>query len=244
MFDKSAGCYDLIYGSKNYEAEADFIHHVIEASRSPAQTVLDLGCGTGEHGVALSTLFNYEVTGIDINREMIAISQQKKTSANFQYGDMTNFSLGRKYDVIISMFSAIGWLKSIDRVSQAFACASQHLNEGGLIVIEPWFTPDEFNGGHVFMDTGESADTKICRMSRTQKVGNVSVIDFHYMHGTAEKIEAYNERHEIGLFTHEELLQQLEAVGIKAEYIRFPNVFDERGLLIGKKIEHDDVFPK
>jgi SAM-dependent methyltransferase len=245
VFDKSAKVYDLIYKGKNYEEEASFLDSLIKTYRPRAGSVLDLGCGTGEHGLHLAKHFQYAVTGIDINAEMIGIAQNKGQDATFIHGDMTDFSLGKKYDVIISMFSAIGWLKSLDHVARAFSCASDHLNQDGLIIVEPWLFPENFSGGHIFMDVEQNPDLKICRISRTDKISDihndVSKIEFHYTVGTLEKVETYTEMHEIGLYKKEDIIQNLRNVGIESDYVEFPGKLSKRGLFIGKKVEPSPI---
>ena len=239
MFEKSANVYDLIYKSKDYAGEAQFLSALIEEYKPDAKSLLDLGCGTGEHCINLKRSFDYAVTGIDINAEMIEIAKLKNPNVTFIHADMTDFSLGQKYDVAISMFSAIGWLKSLDRVEKAFSCASAHLNDGGLILIEPWLFPEYFSGGHVFMDVEDGPDVKVCRMSRTEKAtdtrNDFSKIEFHYTVGTKDKIETYTELHEIGLYKKDDIIQKLKDVGIESQYVEFPGKLAKRGLFVGHK---------
>ena len=237
MFTQSAKVYDLIYKAKDYMQEAKLIHDLVNERHENASSILDLGCGTGEHAIHLSHIFQYAVTGIDINEDMIRLAVGKESAVKFLAADMTDFSLDGKYDVAISMFSAIGWLKSIERVQKAFDCASRHLAPNGLMIVEPWLSPEEFSVGHIFMDAEETDNQKVCRISRTQKIGNVSRIDFHYTVGRLDGVETYSEMHEIGLYSHEGILQCFENAGIVAEYIRLPDKLSGRGLFIGRKME-------
>jgi len=51
---------------------------------------------------------------------------------------MSDFRLPQQYDVVMCLFSSIGYLKTVDRVLRAFVCFRQHLLQGGLVVVEPW----------------------------------------------------------------------------------------------------------
>jgi hypothetical protein len=54
--------------------------------------------------------------------------------------------------------------------------------------------------------------------------GTVSVADFHYLLGRPQGVEHFTERHELGLFTHEQYLQAFRQAGLEPE-------LDERGLM-------------
>jgi len=46
-FERSAGFYDELYEGKDYAGEADYVDALIRQYRPGAQSLLDLGCGTG-----------------------------------------------------------------------------------------------------------------------------------------------------------------------------------------------------
>lgn len=78
FFDGYAEKYDQQVFTKNTEAETPFI---VEHLRPPAQaTILDLGCGTGRHSVALAKL-GYRVTGVDLSGGMLALAEKRAQAA-------------------------------------------------------------------------------------------------------------------------------------------------------------------
>ena len=57
--------FDKIYHDKNYESECKFIIKILKHfQNSKSKTILDLGCGTGNHGLILARK-NFGVVGID-----------------------------------------------------------------------------------------------------------------------------------------------------------------------------------
>jgi hypothetical protein len=70
-------------------------------------------------------------------------------------------------------------------------------------------------------------------MSISETEDRLSFLVFHYMVGTPQGIEYFTERHELGLFTHEEYLEAFRKAGL--EIIHDPEGLDGRGLYIGLK---------
>ena len=64
FYSRLAEYYDLLYGSKDYGAEVDKIHQLIQKYKtSPDNDLLDVACGTGRHAEHLKK--HYNVTGLD-----------------------------------------------------------------------------------------------------------------------------------------------------------------------------------
>ncbi len=110
---------------------------------------------------------------------------------------------------------------------------SDHLLPGGVLIVEPWFTPEQWKPGRVSALFVDQPDLKISRMNISEVEGNLSFFVFHYTVGTPQGIEYFTERHELGLFTHEEYLEAFRKAEL--EVIHDPEGLDGRGLYIGLK---------
>ncbi|MCK4965014.1 MAG: class I SAM-dependent methyltransferase, partial [Dehalococcoidia bacterium] len=121
----AAKYYDKIYSFKDYEQEAAEIAQIIEQHLcSDGRRLLDVACGTGRHVEYLKDQF--EVEGLDISHEMLAIARRRNPNVPFYEADITNFDLGRTFDVITCLFSAIGYAKTLELASKAIACMEMH----------------------------------------------------------------------------------------------------------------------
>ena len=219
MCTKSAQYYDFIYSSfKDYLSEAGKIANLIQGLNPNAQTILDVACGTGEHAKILSENYNYKVDGIDLDENLLEIARQKNPKARFEAADMTNFNLGKQYDIVMCLFSAIGYVGTLENVTKTLECFKNHLLPNGLIIIEPWFTPDTWKPGQIHLKTVETDNLKVCRMGTTDCVGNLSTLHFEYLIGTPTGIQHEIEDHEIGLFWVEEMLQCFAEAGLAVNY--------------------------
>jgi len=217
MFSKTAAWYDALYSFKNYQQESNDIIEVVKKECPNAETVLDVGCGTAEHDKYLSQV--YQIDGLDVNADFIAIASRKNPSSAYFCADMIDFNLKKTYDVILCLFSSIGYVKTKDNVDRTFRCFKQHLNADGIIVVEPWLTPKAWKPeGNIYMLTAETADGKICRMNVSEQDGKLSILTFHYLLGTGNRIEYFTERHELGLFTVQEMYDAFERAGLAVTY--------------------------
>ena len=234
MFSKSAGLYDKIYLKfKDYEAEAQKISELISRENPSARTILDVACGTGEHARILRDQHGFEVDGIDLEEKFISIAQHKSPKGHFIRADMVDFNLGKRYDTVMCLFSSIGYVQTLDRVTQTLERFNAHLNEGGVILVEPWFSPGTLTPGRIFLDTSESEDLTVVRMGYTQVQDRISTVHFEYLIGSHGKIEHEVEKHELGLFTVDEMKGCFKDAGLKPSYEK--EGFSGRGLYIARK---------
>ena len=234
MLSGSEKYYDDIYGTmgKDYAAEADKLRAFIEKyKRIDGNTLLDVACGTGTHAGLLSEFYNVE--GMDLNANMLKVARQKHRELRFTRGDMSDFDLGRQFDIITCLFSAIGYMRTKTELNKAITSMSRHLLPGGVVLVEPWFTPEQWTVGRVSTILVDKPDIKIVRMSHSGKKGTISLLDFHYLVGNAKGIKQIIEHHEFGLFSHAEYMNAFTKAGL--DVIHDPEGVDGRGLYIGTK---------
>jgi SAM-dependent methyltransferase len=232
MFTESAHLYDAIYSrKKNYEEESSKVRAWIQKLHPTAKTVLDVACGTGEHSKYLKA--HYQVDGVDLNRSFVEIAQTKNPSGTYQVSDMAKFDMGKKYDAIICLFSSIGYVATLENLNQTIRCFARHLNSGGIVLVEPWFTPDNWTAGNVHMSTVDEKDFKVCRMNVSEtRVGKLSYFRFHYLIGTPEGVTHFTEDHTLGLFSIEETKLAFTKAGLSVQ--RDEQGIFGRGLYAGK----------
>jgi SAM-dependent methyltransferase len=216
MFTRSAAFYDLIYSFKDYEADAELVHAAIQERLPGAATLLDVACGTGKHLEHLRT--HYRAEGLDLDPALLAIARERCPDVAFHEGDMTGFDLGRTFDAVTCLFSSIGYATTTDELGRAVAAMAGHLGPGGVLVVEPWLSPDAWLDRHVSAIFVDEPALKIARISTNARDGRRSMIGFHYLVGTPEGVEHFTEEHELGLFTTDEYLDAFRAAGLQAEH--------------------------
>lgn len=234
MFSESADLYDLIYSSfKDYPAETAEVARLLRSLNPSYQTVLDVGCGTGEHAHLLASRHGFTVDGLDIDPQLLRIARAKHPAGRFFESDMTDFHLHTRYDVILCLFSSIGYVKTLDRLERTLRCFRAHLSGQGVVVVEPWFPPDKMRTGPHSERVGESPGVKVRRVGTTEVDGRLSRLRFEYTIESGTGIRQATEVHELGLFTIEEMLASFAAAGLAAEYQA--TGLSGRGLYIAKQ---------
>jgi SAM-dependent methyltransferase len=231
MYGIPAEYYDVVYGSKNYEREAHVVRRIVAERRPGAQTILDLACGTGAHGLHLSRY--YEVDGLDLNPGFLTRARERNPRGRYCEGDMRDFALDRLYDVVVCLFSSIGYVQTLGNVRKTLVCCREHLAEGGLVLVEPWLEPEAWKPGKVHVRHAERDGITICRMSYSAVRGAISSNPCHYLVGTEDGVEHFEESHDMGLFTIEEMHEAFAAADLKVEYD--PEGLTGRGLYIGAR---------
>ena len=229
MFTYTARLYDRLYGFKDYDGAAGKLDALIQQRAPAARTLLDVGCGTGRHLRWLKQ--RYEVAGLDLDPNLIAVAREAAPDIAFHVGDMTGFELGRTFDVVTCLFSAIAYVETIERVECAIGEMQRHLNPGGLLIIEPWFAPETYWEGHLTANFHDEPDLKISWMYLNAREADVSVLDIHYTVGTPDRVEQFREVHRMGLFTRDQYLAAFRKAGFEAEHDA-EGLF-QRGLYVG-----------
>ena len=229
VFRRSARLYDAVYASiRDYPREAAELDRLIQERRPGARTLLDLACGTGAH---LEHLTGYEVEGLDLDPEMLGVARERLPNVPLHEGDMADFDLGKRFDAVVCMFSSIGYVRTAERLRSAVASMARHLEPGGVLVVEPWLSPEVWVDRHVGAVFVDQPELKIARMNVGEREGNLSIFEFEYLVGTPNGLERFNERHELGLFTVEQYLEAFRAAGLEVDHD--PEGPMGRGLYIG-----------
>lgn len=115
-------------------ADVGVIRDYIVRFLPTATSVLELGVGTGTLVAGLAG--QMAVTGVDRSPEMMAIAARNVPAATLVPGDITSFSLGTRFDVVICMFDTLNHVASFDGWLEVFERVHEHLVEGGLFIFD------------------------------------------------------------------------------------------------------------
>jgi len=231
MYGEQARIYDLIYSFKDYKKETKEIKELIKKNKkSKGKELLEVACGTGNHLQYLEKNFNS--TGIDLNEGILKVARKKLSkSTKLSKENMINFNLNKEFDVVLCLFSSIGYVKTYQNLRKTINNFANHLKKGGIVIIQPWFTKKQYKVGNPYMTTYEGDDIKVSRLEMTEKKGNLSVINFHFLVAEKNKgVKHFTDKHELGMFEYSEISKIMKEAGLKTKFLKF-----DRGLFLGIK---------
>ncbi len=219
VFNAYAKYYDLLYKDKDYAAEAAYIDGLIKKHKPGAQSVLNLGCGTGKHDACLKEL-GYKVSGVDLSPVMLEEAKKRAVPGclEFYHGDARTADLKRKFDVVISLFHVMSYQVTNEDILAAFRTAARHLAPGGVFIFDFW------HGGGVLSDPPvvrvkrlEDDLVRIVRIAEPELKKERNVVEVNYQILTLEKKTArwseLRETHSMRYFFLPELIQFLSDTG-------------------------------
>ncbi len=234
LYKDLARYYDLIYSWKDYKRESKKIGDLVKIyKKSKGKDMLEIACGTGKHISYLKK--DFRIIGTDINNQMLTIARRQNKGAIFRKADMVNFNLRKQFDVILCLFSSIGYVKSYSDLGKTLANLSKHLKQGGVVLIEPWLTKSVYKAGLPGMTTYDGKEIKIARLNASKILGDTSVMDMHYL--IAEKgkeVRYFTDRHELGMFEVSKFLKLMRGANLDAKFLK-NGLMKNRGLYIGVK---------
>ena len=124
--------YDQIMGDRSEDIAR--VREYITRLHPRARSVLELGCGTGAMLAGLAPA--WEVTGVDRSPEMLAVAARTVPAARLVKADITEFSLGTRFDVVICVFDTVNHLPALAGWRALFCRVHEHLAPGGLFVFD------------------------------------------------------------------------------------------------------------
>lgn len=164
--------------------------------------VLELGCGTGKLTIPIAEA-GYEVAGIDLSEPMLNFAREKVQGKPlpvvFHLSDMVDFSMEKHYKTILLPSNNLAHLGSFQDAMRCFARVQQHLEDGGVLIIDA-FVPslqilsrdpenidvlseydDPDGGGTIRLEAKATyeCDTQVRRVVTTQRLPNGKVVEGH-----------------------------------------------------------------
>ena len=186
----------------------------IRAHSPHASTFLDCGCGTGRYLELFAR--DFETTGFDIDENMVRISSERSPRSTVLQADLTDFEVGRQFDVVACLFRSIGYVQTLERMQTTVACMSRHVVPNGLLLVEPYFTPEEYWVDQVTLNTVEDEDGALAWMYVSRREERLSILETHYLAGSgSDGVAHFTETHVLGLFTKDEYEFALHDAGLE-----------------------------
>ncbi|MFD0692236.1 class I SAM-dependent DNA methyltransferase [Actinomadura fibrosa] len=203
---RHADVYDAFYEGRGraYESDARTLARQIRHRNAAASSLLDVACGTGRSLRWFAECFEH-VEGIDIAPDMLRVARDRAPGVPLHRCDMRSFDLGRRFDAVTCLFSAIGYVGDAGQLESALCAFGRHLRPGGVLAVEPWYFPETALSDRVTGDLVTVGGRTISRMSHTVREGRLHRMAVHYLVGEeGTGVRHLTDRHLLSLFTRRE----------------------------------------
>ncbi|UCE65557.1 MAG: class I SAM-dependent methyltransferase [Candidatus Zixiibacteriota bacterium] len=223
-----------------YIEEAEFLTNLIKSymTYSP-KTILHLGCGGGHIDMTLKK--HFEITGVDISKNMLDLAKKLNPDNSYVRGDMRNIRLEEKFDVVL-LYDGINYMLSERDLKAAFETAHANLKDGGIVLTVVEETPSSFqqNKTHVSHRTGENIElTYIEHWYDPDPDDSTYETTFVYLIRKNKKLTTEFDLHICGIFEVEVWERLLKEVGFRPKQDTFTHSTfapgEEYPILIGFK---------
>ncbi|MDX1658130.1 MAG: class I SAM-dependent methyltransferase [Nitriliruptorales bacterium] len=229
--------YDALYasGGRDVEAEVGRIDAVLDDLGVEPDSLLDVACGTGVH-LEVWEARGWDVAGVDLSPEMLERARERLPEVELTEADYRDFDLGRTFDVVTCLFSAIAHVEDEGGLDAAIDCMAGHVAPGGVLLVEPWLTPDRLRPGGVRdVLCAEVGDAAVSRVARSQPEGESLRLEFGYTIATPDGIDYQHIEMLLPTFPRERHLDAVRRSGLSPSWVDSHGFADRRGLLVGMR---------
>ncbi|MBN2496538.1 MAG: class I SAM-dependent methyltransferase [Deltaproteobacteria bacterium] len=237
LYTHRAELYDAIYDFKPYPAEAERLRELLsQRGVEEGSRVLDAACGTGSHLLQLRRW--YRVAGFDLHAGMLEIARRKLPGVELFSADMADFRVEEPFDALLCLFSSIGYLLSEERLEAAAGCFARALRPGGVLVVEPFLSRQEYKPGRLVLQSADGEKLKCARACIPGLDGDRAVIDYHWLvlRSGQAAVEHFTERHELRLCSRETMTEIFDRAGFAVSH-EPRGLVPGRGLLVARRRE-------
>src|SRR5579859_6067224 len=122
-YETFAEFYDAAMGDRSENVE--LLRRLIQKYSAHAKSILELAVGTG--AILQGLAENYDVAGLDLSPKMLEIARGKVPEAELYEGNMSDFKVGRLFDVVICVFDSVNHLLKFEQWQSVFSHVADHL---------------------------------------------------------------------------------------------------------------------
>ena len=225
--------YDLMYSWKDYAKESEKLSSLIARHGNSRNRMLEVACGTGKYVEHFKNKF--VVTGLDLSEDMLNVAKKKLPGIRFVQGNMIDFKLEEKFDVILCLFSSIAYANNDEEMKKTLKSFYDHLDPGGVAIIEPFIDPDKCINNFPFALHVDKPEIKLSRHNVTKIKDKKVFMEMHTLVTTSEGVEYFVEDHDMTLFEPSRMIEMIKETGFAFERIESA-LMKDRSLFVCKKM--------
>jgi len=223
----------IVAPPEDYEKDTElFSRIIIEHSKIRPKTLLHLGCGAGGNDYIFKRHFN--VTGIDVSKDMLKIAKKLNLDVIYHNYDMRTLKLDECFDSV-AIPDSIGYMITAEDLRSTIHAAYKHLKQGGVLLIVTHVKEEFIENNFVY--TGSKKDIEITVFENNyipDPYGTTYEATIIYLIHQKGKLEIHSDQHIIGLFSLEVWLDILREFKFDIKQIKLEHSYDRFILGDGK----------
>jgi SAM-dependent methyltransferase len=188
-------------------------------SRRGRPRLLELGAGGGHLLAHLQV--DFECTATDLSQTMLDNCARLVPGARRILGDMRTLRLEERFDVVL-IHDAIDYMTTGDDVRAALATAGAHLGPGGVLLVAPTYTRDNFVDGDAEHDADPSANLTYLSYVHDPDTSDTEyelVLVYLIRDAETRAVDVTVDRHRCGFFLESQWLAFLKQARFEAHRI-------------------------
>lgn len=223
MYGELSWLWPLLSPPATYASEARALRrHFARLERCVARgarpRLLDLGAGGGHVLVHLAR--HFDCTAVDCSAPMLEHCAELVPSARQIRADLRALRLGERFDCVL-LHDAADYLLDADDVRAALDTAAAHLEPGGVLLVAPTYTREDFDTGEVAQDgvSGERVQVHYTSLVHAPDPSGAryELVLAYVIHDRQQhEVRVVEDRHQCGLFRRAEWLAQMRRAGFTA----------------------------
>lgn len=159
-YNNFAKIYDTLMDDVDYNGWYRYIKGILEKYKHTPQTVLEMACGTGNLTKFLCAE-DYDITCFDLSEEMLSAAYDKLRNyrnCKILNQDMVNFSLNKRYDLILSICDSINYITEKSDLEKVFQKVFSHLEDDGIFIfdVNSYYKLSSIIGNNTFVEDRQS----------------------------------------------------------------------------------------
>ncbi len=198
---------------KDAEALINLVLNNIDKEK--VKTVLDMACGTGRHAIIFAKN-GFNVTAVDLSENLLQLGKENAERAGvkieFIQSDIREFYSDTKFDLVLNLFTSIGYFERDEENYYILEKAYKLLNDGGHFVLD--YFNKEYVESHLVPQTIDEFDNTIIVQNRFisgERVIKEITIDSN------GKVNKFYES--VRMFSYDELVNALKKAGFGIQKI-------------------------
>ncbi|SYZ74628.1 Methyltransferase type 11 [Candidatus Zixiibacteriota bacterium] len=211
----------IISPPETYIDEGEFFIEKIKECSPGAKTLLNLGCGGGHLDSVLKRAF--DITGIDINPQMLLLARKLNPEVEYLLDDMRIARMNREFNAAI-IHDASVHMETLEELKAAFLTAYMHLKKDGRLItyVEEW--PEHFVQNRTVVENFKKDNIEVTYIENNYDPDSDDEnyeCTFVYLIRREGFLDLQTDRYILGLFPVRKWIEALEEIGFEVTVGQF-----------------------